>query len=172
MSVRGDLRPVRRISPALRQNFIRSSRNHQLEPGVARKNLSPERTRLTLFPPLTQVRVAEVNEATNRSGYLFVVPARIAPPAHQAVPAGSGPQALARRLRNDKTPGARVSASGGRGSDRMATMPGVGLRLTPGPLRGPGPGSVRCAYCALRSSSASSDSTSTKSVSSPAGTIA
>ena len=41
MSVRVHLGPVRRISPALRQNFIRSSRNHQLKAGVARKNLSP-----------------------------------------------------------------------------------------------------------------------------------
>jgi len=32
--VRGNLGPVRRISPALRQNFIRSSPNHQLEAGV------------------------------------------------------------------------------------------------------------------------------------------
>jgi hypothetical protein len=56
MSVRGDLGPVRRISPALRQNFIRSSRNHQLEPGVARKNLSPERLLVSLAPLFTQVR--------------------------------------------------------------------------------------------------------------------
>jgi hypothetical protein len=41
MSARVHLGPVRRISPALRQNFIRSSRNHQLKAGVARKNLSP-----------------------------------------------------------------------------------------------------------------------------------
>jgi surface antigen len=56
MSVRGDLGPVRRISPALRQNFIRSSPNHQLEPGDARKNLSPERLLVSLAPPFTQVR--------------------------------------------------------------------------------------------------------------------
>jgi hypothetical protein len=54
--VRRDLGPVRRISPALRQNFIRSSRNHQLEPGVTRKNLSPERRVVTPAPPFTQVR--------------------------------------------------------------------------------------------------------------------
>jgi len=41
MSVRVHLGPVRRISPALRQNFIRSARNHQLKAGVTRKNLSP-----------------------------------------------------------------------------------------------------------------------------------
>src|SRR5947207_14584979 len=55
MSVRGHLGPVRRISPALRQNFIRSSRNHQLKAGVAAKNLSPVRVQVTLSPSLPQV---------------------------------------------------------------------------------------------------------------------
>src|SRR6201999_2313687 len=56
MQVRGDLGPVRRISPALRQNFIRSSRNHQLEAGIGAKNLSHEWRRATLLPALSQVR--------------------------------------------------------------------------------------------------------------------
>jgi hypothetical protein len=61
--VRGDLGPVRRISPALRQNFIRSSLNHQLEAGVGGKNLSLECWRATLLPALSQVswRVAGTN---------------------------------------------------------------------------------------------------------------
>ena len=54
--VRGDLGPVRRISPALRQNFIRSSLNHQLEAVVGGKNLSLECRRATLLPALSQVR--------------------------------------------------------------------------------------------------------------------
>ena len=68
MSVRGDLGPVRRISPALRQNFIRSSPNHQLEPGVAGKNLSPERRVVALIPLFAQLRLAEGGEASSRSG--------------------------------------------------------------------------------------------------------
>jgi hypothetical protein len=40
MQVRGDLGPVRRIAPALRQNTIRSRANHQLGLAVTRKNLS------------------------------------------------------------------------------------------------------------------------------------
>ena len=54
--VRGYLGPVRRISPALRQNFIRSSRNHQLEAGVRGKNLPHKYQRATLLPALPQVR--------------------------------------------------------------------------------------------------------------------
>jgi hypothetical protein len=54
--VRGNLGPVRRISPALRQNFIRSSPNHQLEAGVGGKNLPHEYRRATLLPVLSQVR--------------------------------------------------------------------------------------------------------------------
>ena len=59
MSVRVHLGPVRRISPALRQNFIRSSRNHQLKAGVARKNLSPERLLVALVARLSHVRLGE-----------------------------------------------------------------------------------------------------------------
>ena len=61
MPVRGDLGPVRRIAPALRQNFIRSSRNHQLEAGVGGKNLFLECAGATLLPALPQVR-AHVRE--------------------------------------------------------------------------------------------------------------
>jgi hypothetical protein len=47
--------PVRRISPALRQNCIRSWPNHQLGTEAEAKNLSLERTRATPPPPLPQV---------------------------------------------------------------------------------------------------------------------
>jgi hypothetical protein len=47
--------PVHRISPALRQNFIRSTPNHQLEAGVDGKILSPECRPAALLPPSTQV---------------------------------------------------------------------------------------------------------------------
>jgi len=39
--VRVQLWPDRRISPALRQNFIRSWPNHQLEAMMTTKNLPP-----------------------------------------------------------------------------------------------------------------------------------
>jgi len=41
MPARVHLWPDRRISPALRQNFIRSWPNHQLEAAMTTKNLSP-----------------------------------------------------------------------------------------------------------------------------------
>src|SRR6202046_4863754 len=47
--------PVRRISPALRQNCIRSWPNHQLGTEAEAKNLSLERPRATPSPPLPQV---------------------------------------------------------------------------------------------------------------------
>ena len=47
--------PVRRIAPALRQNCIRSWRNHQLRTEGTAKNLSLERTRLSPSPPLPQI---------------------------------------------------------------------------------------------------------------------
>jgi hypothetical protein len=47
--------PVRRIAPALRQNCIRSWRNHQLGIEAKAKNPSLERTRLTPPPPFPQV---------------------------------------------------------------------------------------------------------------------
>ena len=56
--------PCRRISPALRQNCIRSWPNHQLRTEGKAKNPSLERTRLTPSPPLPQVSPQYLRSAT------------------------------------------------------------------------------------------------------------
>jgi hypothetical protein len=80
MPVREYLGPARRISPASRQNFIRSWLNHQLEPGIATKNLSLQRVRLTLSPQLSQVS-GGVRRTSIRSGSSSATPAGRSPAA-------------------------------------------------------------------------------------------
>jgi hypothetical protein len=171
MPVRGYLGPVRRISPALRQNFIRSSPNHQLKAGVDGKNLPHESRRATLFPVLSQVRWRVTG--TNRPFGMIIrgigADARL-------------PRRSPRRGQGHDKPGydgspRRRRKRIGRGRLRSHGDDAGGLSLggSPGPLRGPGPGSwgaLPRGHCALRIRSASSVSTSTWSVSSPAGTSA
>ena len=183
MPVRGDLGPVRRISPALRQNFIRSSRNHQLEAGVGGKNLSHAWWRATLLSALSQVRWPVAG--TSRP-FGMMIPGSGADPRPPGRPPRRGPgttrpghykPAGARRMPgHDGSPRRRLGRIGRGGSDRTATTPGASVwgalpARYGGPGREAGMRLARC-YWALRIRSASSVSTSTKSVSSPAGTSA
>ena len=94
--------PVRRISPALRQNCIRSWPNHQLGTEAKAKNLSLERTRVTPSPPLPQVsRVTPVASASAGVAELISPAANTASssataPLRRAVAAlgVAGPQAM------------------------------------------------------------------------------
>src|SRR5215472_13839633 len=54
MLARGCPRPATGSLRRCVQNCIRSWRNHQLEAGIAAKNLPPERKQVTLSPPLTR----------------------------------------------------------------------------------------------------------------------
>ena len=167
MPVRGDLGPVRRISPALRQNFIRSSRNHQLEAGVAGKNLSPERTRVTLSPPLSPVRAArDGNQPPVRNDYQRYWRGRAT--LHASSRRGPGHHKSPRRGRK-RIGRLRLRSHGGAAEGLRfggVSRPVTGARAGKLAVRLPR------VHCALRSSSASSVSTLTKSVSSPAGTMA
>ena len=69
--------PVRRIAPALRQNTIRSWRNHQLGIEAKPKNPSLERTRATPSPPFPQVSRPNLS------------PTRLQPTAHDSSAAPS-----------------------------------------------------------------------------------
>jgi hypothetical protein len=66
--------PVRRIAPALRQNCIRSWRNHQLGIEAKAKNPSLERTRLTPPPPFPQVSRLKVSRTGPKSAHTTRLP--------------------------------------------------------------------------------------------------
>jgi hypothetical protein len=112
MPVRGYLGPVRRISPALRQNFIRSSRNHQLKAAVGGKNLSLECRQATLPPPLPQLRRPSTG---TRPSFGMII-----------------------RHRSPRRRRERIGPRGRLRSPRRCR--GLELGGCPGPLRGPGPG--------------------------------
>jgi hypothetical protein len=188
--VRGNLGPVRRISPALRQNFIRSSRNHQLEAGIGGKNLSLECRPATLLPALAQVtwRVAGTNRpfgmiirGTGADARLQRRPSRRRPSRRGPPRRGPSRRGPPRDKPGDDKPGDDRSPRRrlrriGRGAPiarrRCRGLESGGLsRPVTGARAGKRCALPRC-HCALRISSVSSVSTSTKSVSSPPGTIA
>ena len=74
MPVPGCPGPVRRISPALRQNCIRSWPNHQLRTEAKAKNPSLERTRPTLSSPLPQVSHPNVSRTRPKSAHTTRLP--------------------------------------------------------------------------------------------------
>jgi hypothetical protein len=75
MPVPGLPGPVRRISPALRQNCIRSWPNHQLGTEAKAENLSLERTRATPSPPLPQVSCVTPVASASASAAELISPA-------------------------------------------------------------------------------------------------
>jgi len=115
--------PVRRISPALRQNCIRSWRNHQLGTEAKPKNLSLERSRLTPPPPFPQVG----RPTTSPHGPPNPPrdPCHAPPPASRGFPAA--PRRAARRSRAQEA--LRVPQDGhryGPGGHRPATDVALG----------------------------------------------